>query len=108
MNRLARMVDPYLRVGIATEAKVQHRFLVAPFVPAIGCSTSNGEIAGLVMVELGDPVLALREAPFLRIVAFHASDAGQLLRDVEPMVAQAERKLRQRVEAHAVETLAPH
>ncbi|TIU21771.1 MAG: hypothetical protein E5W53_17935, partial [Mesorhizobium sp.] len=25
MNRLARMVDPYLRVGIAAEAQVEHR-----------------------------------------------------------------------------------
>ena len=102
LDDLAGMVDPDLRVRVVAEPQVQHRLLVAPLVPAIGGGRAHREVARLVVVELGDAVLALREAPFPCASSLVSRRWPPARRAGQAMVAQAERQQRQRMEAPAV------
>src|SRR5688572_16455770 len=68
LNSLAGMIDPDGGFGALAEPQMQHRLLVAPFIPAVMSGGTHGELAALVMIERCKPVLALRKPPFLMLV----------------------------------------
>ena len=86
---------------------MQDGFLIAPFVPAIMGGGPHGEIAALVVIERCKPVLALCEPPFLMLVRLMAGNGDEAFRHNEAMIAQADRKLRQGMDAAAVPAGAP-
>ena len=107
LNCLARMIDPDRGLRPFTEAQMEDRFLIAPFVPAIVGGGAHCEIAALVVIERGEPVLALGKPPFLMLIGLMAGNGAQAFRHDQTMVAQADRQLRQGVNATAIPTRAP-
>ncbi|MNI66895.1 hypothetical protein D3C73_1224880 [compost metagenome] len=68
---------------------------------------AHGEVSALVMIERCKGVFALREPPFLMLIALMIGDRCEFLRDDQPMIAQAHRHLRQAMHAATVKPLAP-
>src|SRR5581483_12206955 len=107
MDGLAGMVDPDLRIRTTPQPKLQHRFLVAPFVPAVMRRRSHRHGAGLVVIKLLAPVLTLAEAPLLRIVIALIGDCRESLWHMQTMIAQAECEKRQGMDPAAVMAATP-
>ncbi len=102
MDDLAGMVHPDLGIRVAADPHLQHGFLIAPFAPAVARERAHRGGGGLVVVELGEAVLALGEGPFPRLARCQQREIAQLLRDGEPVVAQAQEEARQHLEGAPV------
>ena len=78
LDQLARVVDPDLRLRLGADPGVDEGLLVAPLAPAVAGGGAEREAAGLVVVERGEAVLALAEAPLLGAGAFPDRAPGQV------------------------------
>ena len=104
---LAGMVDPDLCVGVVAEPKMEDRFLVAPFAPAIVGGGAHGDCTRLVMVEPHQAFPTLGETPFLGAVAHVVGDGCKAGRHIETVVADQKRELGQGVDTASIVAATP-